>query len=147
MQVEDVGDGRVVGCIMSYFKSSTLIWRSAEYSQVSLTQFQIRESTGINQLQRLFILANVGQPKVTISAIVKLEVFGSRIPRIQVNSHFVIENLARIIDVQAKVRYVVIVYVLTIFNYIGSLDWTYDWCPFRRQICLSTAHLKCLRGF
>jgi hypothetical protein len=60
MQVKNIGDEGVIWCIMFYFKPSAPIWRSAENSQVSVTQLQIRESTGINQLQGLPILANAG---------------------------------------------------------------------------------------
>ena len=82
MQVENVCDGGIVGCIVLHFKPSALVWWSAENSQVSVTQFQIRESTDIDQLQGLFILANVGQPKWTVGASVIFEVFDSRMSRV-----------------------------------------------------------------
>ena len=37
MQMENVGDGGVVGCVMLHFKPSALVWWSAENSQVSMT--------------------------------------------------------------------------------------------------------------
>jgi hypothetical protein len=49
MQVENVGDGGVVGCIVLQFKPSALVWWSAENSQVSVAKFQKRESTDIHQ--------------------------------------------------------------------------------------------------
>ena len=49
MQVKNVGDGGVVGCVVLHFKPSALVWWSAENSQVSVTQFKIRESTDIYQ--------------------------------------------------------------------------------------------------
>jgi len=48
MQVENVSDKRVVRCVVLHFKSSALVWWSAENSQVSVTQFQKRESTDIH---------------------------------------------------------------------------------------------------
>ena len=68
VQVKYVGDGGIIGRIMLHFKSGALIGGSAENSQVSVTQFQKRESTDIHQLQGLFILANFGQPKWTVGA-------------------------------------------------------------------------------
>ena len=143
MQVENIGDGGVVGSIMLDFKSSAPIWRSADNIQVSVTQFQIRESTWIKQPQGFIILANVGKPVFTVSAFVVLEVFDGPIGRIQVDiQRRVIADLARILDLQAKVRNVVIQFIFTFLNNIGSLDWTNDWCPFRRIICFTAAHLK-----
>ena len=54
----------------------------AENSQVSVTQFQKRESTDIYQLQGLVILANFVYPKLTVGAVVVLEVFYCPICRI-----------------------------------------------------------------
>jgi hypothetical protein len=70
MQVKNVGDGGVIGCIMLHFKPCALIRGSAENSQLSMTQFQIREGTDINQSQGLIILANIWKPKCTISSVV-----------------------------------------------------------------------------
>jgi len=48
VQVENVGDGEVVGCVVLHFEPSALVWWSAEDSQVSITQLKIGESTDIN---------------------------------------------------------------------------------------------------
>jgi hypothetical protein len=66
MQEENVGDGRIIGCVVLDLKSGALIRRSAENSQVSVTQFQKGESTGLRQEQGLVILANLGEPKLTV---------------------------------------------------------------------------------
>jgi len=63
-----------------------------------VTQFQIRESTDINQSQGLVILAEVRQPKIAVGALVILEVFDGLVGRIQVNIKLVIESLTRILD-------------------------------------------------
>ena len=68
MKVENVGDERVIRGTMHHFKPSALIRWRAENSQVSMTQFQIRECTDICQLQGLVVLAKVGQPKMTVGA-------------------------------------------------------------------------------
>ena len=82
MQVKYVDDGGVIGCIMLHFQSGTLIRGGAEKSQVTVLQFQIRESTGFRQEQGLVILANFGEPKLTFGAFVILEVFVGPIGRI-----------------------------------------------------------------
>ena len=82
VQEKYVGDGGVIGRVMLHFKSGALVWWSAENSQVSLTQFQIRVSADFHQSQGLFILTNVGQPKLTISTFVVSEVFDGPIGRI-----------------------------------------------------------------
>ena len=78
VQVKYVGDGGIIGCIMLHFKSSTLIRRNAENSQVSVTQFQERVGAGFDQTQCFGILANAGKPKVTVSTILIFEVFYRR---------------------------------------------------------------------
>ena len=50
MQVENVGNGGVVWCIVLHSKAGALIWWSAENSEVSVTQFQKRESTGFDKM-------------------------------------------------------------------------------------------------
>jgi len=82
MQVENVSDGGVVGCLVLHFKPSALVWWGAENSQVSMTQSQIRESTDIYQLQGLFILANFCEPKWTVGACMIFEVFNGRMCRV-----------------------------------------------------------------
>jgi len=82
MQMENVGDGGVVGCVVLHFKTSALVWWSHENSQVSLTQFQIRESTDIHQSQGFFILANCGEPKWTVGASMIFEVFDRSMCRV-----------------------------------------------------------------
>ena len=47
-----------------------------------MTQYQIGESAGFRQQQGLVILANVGEPELTVGAIVILEVFDGPIGRI-----------------------------------------------------------------
>ena len=106
-----------------------------------MTQFKIWKSTWLRQSQGLIIFANVREPKVTIGAIMILEVFdGPPFIRIQVNIKLVIKSLARILDNQTKVRDVVILGISTILNYIRPLDWTDDRCPIRRRFCLSAAN-------
>ena len=77
---------------------------------------------------------------MTVGAIVILEVFDGPIGRIYVYVQLVIESLARIFDVKAKVRDVVIKLICTIHDCIGALDWTADGYPSRRRFCLSAAH-------
>ena len=79
MQEKYVRDGRVIGCIMLHFKLGALIWWSTENCEVSMTQFQKRESTGFRKMQGLCVLANVCQPKLTVSAFVILQVFDNLI--------------------------------------------------------------------
>jgi len=82
VQVKYVGDGGVIGRIMLHFEPGALIWGRAENSEVPLTQYQIWKSTGFHQQQGLFILANVGEPKLTVGAVVISEVFDGPIGRI-----------------------------------------------------------------
>jgi len=116
---------------MLHFKPRALIRRSTENSQVSVVQFEIWESTDFRQSEGLIILANFGQPKLTVGAIVILEVFEGPIGWIQVNIQLVIKSLARILDLHAKVRYVVVYIICTILYDIGPLDWTSDGHPSR----------------
>jgi hypothetical protein len=67
---------------MLHFEPGALIWGRAENSEVPVTQYQIGESTGLRQQQGLVILANVGEPKLTVGAFVILEVFDGPIGRI-----------------------------------------------------------------
>ena len=69
-----------------------------------------------------------------------LEVFDGFVLWIQVNIPLVVESLARIFDVKAKVRDVIVLIIFTILHYIGPLDWTTDGYPSRRRFCLSAAH-------
>ena len=82
VQVKNVGDGGVIGRIMLHFEPSALIRGRAENSEVPVTQYQIGESAGFRQQQGLVILANVGEPKLTVGALVILEVFDGPIGRI-----------------------------------------------------------------
>jgi hypothetical protein len=118
VQVKYVGDGGVIGRIMLHFEPGALIRGRAENNEVSLTQYQIGESAGFRQQQGLVILANVGEPKLTVGVVVILEVFDGPIGRIYVNVQLVIESLARIFDVKAKVRDVVVRLVCTILHCI-----------------------------
>jgi len=77
---------------------------------------------------------------LTVGTDVILKVFDGLICRIEVNIQLVIESLARIFDVKAKVRDVVIPEIGTILDCIGALDWTADGCPSRGRVCLSAAH-------
>ena len=82
VQVKYVGNGGDIGCNMLHFEPGALIWGRAENSQVPVTQYQIGESAGFRQQQGLVILANVGEPKLTVGAVVILEVFDGPIGRI-----------------------------------------------------------------
>jgi hypothetical protein len=147
MQVEDVCNGGVVGCVVLHFKPRALVWWSAENSKVSMIQLKIRESADIHQLQGLFILANCGQPKWTVGALVILKVFNGIILRPGVNIHLVIYSLTRIFDVYAKVRDVVLVPIFISLNYVEALDWTSKGRqPSRRNVFLSAAHELCRHG-
>jgi hypothetical protein len=55
---------------------------------------------------------------LTVGALVILEVFDGPISRIKVDVQLVIDSLARIFDVKAKVRDVVISLILTILDCI-----------------------------
>jgi len=138
--MENVGDGGVVGCVVLHFKPCALVSWSAENSQVSVTQFQKRESTGIYQSQGLTILASAGKPKLTVGTLVILKVFNGLKLRLRIYIHLVIYSLTWIFDVHAKVRDVVIPIIFTIFNYVKALDWTNDMNPSRRLICLLAEH-------
>jgi hypothetical protein len=118
MQVENVGDGRVVGCVVLHFKPGALVWWSAEDSEVSVTQSQKGERTGFQQSQGLVILTNFGQPKLTIGAIVIPEVFDGSLRWIQVNIQVVIESLARVFNIHTQVGGVVRMIIFIDFNYI-----------------------------
>jgi len=142
VEVKYVSDGGIIWCIMLDFKPGALIRGSAENSQVPMTQFQVGESTRFRQKQGLVILANVGEPKLTVGSIMILEVFDSPIGRIYVNVQLVIESLARIFDVKTKVRDIVVNPTRTILDYIRPLNWTADRYPSRRRFCLSAAHGK-----
>jgi len=67
---------------MLHFEPGALIRGRAENSEVPVTQSQIGESAGFRQQQGLVILANVGKPKLTVGAIVILEVFDGPLGRI-----------------------------------------------------------------
>ena len=82
VQVKYVGDSGVIGRIMLHFEPGALIRGRAENSEVPVTQSQIGESAGFRQQQGLVILANVGEPKLTVGALVILEVFYGPIGRI-----------------------------------------------------------------
>jgi len=82
VEVKYVSDGGIIGRIMSDFKPGALIRGRAENSEVPVTQYQIGESAGFRQQQGLVILANVGEPELTVGAIVILEVFDGPIGRI-----------------------------------------------------------------
>ena len=99
VQVKNVGDERVIGCPVLYFKPSALIRRSAENSKVSVSQFEKRESADIHQLQGPSILAYRCEPKLAVSPIVIFEVFDGRTCRVEVNIlGFVVYSLARVFD-------------------------------------------------
>ena len=82
VQVKNVGDGGDIGRIMLHFEPGALIRGRAENSEVPVTQSQIRESAGFRQQQGFVILADVGEPKLTVGAVVILEVFDCPIGRI-----------------------------------------------------------------
>ena len=82
VQVKNVGDGGVIGRIMLHFEPGALIRGRVEDCQVPVTQSQIGESARLRQQQGLVILANVDEPKLTVSAVVILEVFDGPIGRI-----------------------------------------------------------------
>ena len=115
VKIEDVGYGRVIGGVVIHFKPSALIMWSTENGKVSVTQFKKRESTGIDQMQGLSILANSGKPKLTVGTFVILQVFDSHVSWIQVDVQLIVYSLARISDTHAKVRAIVIKFVFTIF--------------------------------
>ena len=108
MQVENVGDKRVIGCFVLQFKPSALVWWSAKNSKIAMTQFQKRESTDIHQSQGLRILTDFLKPEVTVGTVVKFQVFYSRMTRIHVDAQLVVCGLASIFDTEAKVDYIII---------------------------------------
>ena len=55
----------------------------------------------------------------------------------------VVVRLARIFDKQAKVRNVFIRTIFTVFNGIGSLDWTYHGNPSRWLFCFKATYVWC----
>jgi len=89
-------------------------------------QLQKGERTDVHQMQGLGILANCAQPKRTVGAFVILEVSGGRVAGSQVDFALVVDCLARIFDVHAKVRDVVLNVISTfwfILDGIGSFNW------------------------
>ena len=82
VQVKYVSDGGVIGRIMLHFEPGALIGGRAENSEVPVTQYQIGESAGFRKQQGLVILADFGEPKLTVGAVVILEVFDGHIGRI-----------------------------------------------------------------
>ena len=125
MQVEYVCNSQAVGCIVLHFKPGALVGWSAENSQVSLAQLQKGESTYVHQMQGLGILANCAQPKRTVGAFVILEVSGGRVAGGQGDFAFVVDCLARVFDIHAKVRDIVLICIWKcwcILNGEGSLD-------------------------
>jgi len=85
MQVENVCEKGIVGCFMLQFEPGALVWWSIGNKKVSVAQFKIRKSTDIYQSQGLIILANIFQPKGTISAFVIFKVFNGLILRVRVD--------------------------------------------------------------
>jgi hypothetical protein len=125
MQVKHVGNMGTVRCIVLHFEPSALVEWRAENSQVSLAQLQKGESTDVHQMQGLGILANCAQPKRAVGAFVIPEVSGSRIAGIQGDFALVVDCLAWVFDIKAKVRDVVLngIFVLwCILNGEGSFD-------------------------
>ena len=94
-------------------------------------------------MQGLRILANLGKPKMTVGTIVILQVFDSRIPRIQVDATLVVDSLARIFDTHTKIRDVVVRFIFAIFNSIWSFDGASDWNISWTHICLKAAYVWC----
>ena len=77
-------------------------------------------------MQGLGILANCAQPKLTVGAFVILEVSGGRVAGSQSDFALVVDCLARIFDIHAKVGDVVlsVIYIQwCILNGKGPLDW------------------------
>ena len=103
MQVENVGDGGIVWCIVLDFKPCAFVGWSTDNSEVSVTKFQKIESTGVHQFQPLIILANVGQPKIAVCAILILQVFDCRACWTDMNGVPVVNSLARVFDLEAKI--------------------------------------------
>ena len=88
---------------MLHFKPGALVGWSAENSQVSLAQLKKGESTYIHQMQGLRILANCAQPKLTVGALVILEVSGGSVAGSQNYFALVVDCLARVFDIHAEV--------------------------------------------
>ena len=125
MQMERVGDRGAVRCIVLHFEPGALVEWSAENSQVSFAQLQKGESAYVHQMQGLGILASCAQPKRTVGAFVILEVSGGRVAGSQRDFALVVDCLARVFYVHAKVRDVVldsILYHWFIRNGEGSFD-------------------------
>jgi len=96
-----------------------------------VTQSQKRESTRLHQSQGLIILANFRQPKLAVGTLVKLHIFDSCMCRVHVNILLVVNSLARILDIHAKIRNIIICDIFILSNDIGSFDWASEECPFR----------------
>ena len=125
VQVKNVCDRGAVRCIVLHFEPGALVGWSAEDSQASLAQLQKGESTDVHQVQGLGILANCEQPKRTVGAFVILEVSGGRVAGSQGDFALVVDCLARVFDIHAKVRDVVLngIFLLwCILNGEGSFD-------------------------
>ena len=125
VQVKNVFDRGAVRCIVLHFKPGALVEWRAEDSQASLAQLQKGESTDVHQMQGLGILANCAQPKRTVGAFVIPEVSGGRVAGSQGDFEVVVDGLARVFDIHAKVRDVVlkVIFVLwCILNDEGPLD-------------------------
>ena len=128
-----------------YFKPSALVWRSVENSQVSLAKLEKRESTDVVQMQGLWILANLAQPKLAVGAFVILEVSGGRVAGSQVDITVVVDSLARIFDIQAKVWDVFLSVIRCVWfmcDEIGPFEWPshenlYWWC-----VCLNATRVR-----
>ena len=87
-------------------------------------------------MQGLRILAFIKKPKFTVSTVVILEVLDNPISRVKVDIQLVVNSLARIFNIYAKVRDVIIIIIATVFNDVRSFDWTSKGCPIRRSFCL-----------
>ena len=106
-----------------------------------MSQHKERESTDLDKSQGLGILANFGEPKLTVGTIMILQVFHSRMTRHQVDVQLVIESLTRILNIQAKVNDIVLNSICNVYNDIGSFDWTWNGNPSGRSICLCAAYV------
>ena len=76
-----------------------------------MEQLEKREGIGFDQAQGLIILANFGKPKLTVGAVVILQVFHSRTGRIHVDVPLVVDSLTRVFDLHSKLRYIVIIVI------------------------------------
>ena len=125
VQVKNICDRGAVRCIVLHFEPGALVEWCAENSQVTLVQLQKGESTDVHQMQGLGILANCAQPKRTVGAFVILEVSGGRVAGSQGDFALVVDCLARVFDIHAKVRDVVMIVIFVlwcILNDEGSFD-------------------------